>query len=123
MSQQLEKLVSICLHTSIDGTIGTFIAYAINTLFALQEKKDPTPSLVSMIFVSLVQGCLTMVAAEEMRNLLWNNPQDDPTGGVAFIVTLFQQPTLWARVSEIYLTIFSEFMKNSNSNGNPDNKN
>lgn len=121
MSQQLEKLVSICLHTALDGSIGTLIANLVNGVFLIHEKKDP--SLVSMIFVSIVQGCLTMVAAEEMRTLLWSNPQDDPTGGVAFIVTLFQQPTLWARVSEIYLTIFSNFMQNSSEQGNPDNKN
>jgi len=121
MSQAFEKIVSICLHTTIDGGLGTLIANLVNGFFMLHET-SANKSLTQMIIATIAQACITMVSAEECRNLLWNNPQDDPTGGVAFIVTLFQQPTLWARVSAIYAEIFSSFMKNKNDQANPDNK-
>jgi len=119
MSQQLEHIAALSLHAGVDLFAGMSVSSLINLYFKAHAPSNSDN--FKLAFSSLVQAVLTVLVADELRNLFWENPQEDPTGGILFIVTLFQQPTLWAKMNQLYSNIFKNFMVDQNDNANPSN--
>lgn len=121
---EAQKIVGIILHTVVDLAAGSFISNAINTFFFLHDPPAAGVTIPELEYTDFwktagfaaVQAVVTMLVAEEARNLLWNGGNDDPTAGVMFIVSLYQQPTLWAKLASLYFMMFQSF-KNSGITG------
>lgn len=104
------------IHSTFDLFVGTGLAALIDAFFKAHPPKSNggTVDPFSLAFSCAAQAFVTVLAAEEIRNLAWANPADDPTGGIVFIVAVLFQPTLWYRmIEEFYPSLLKNFMLSS----------
>lgn len=117
MSTEFTKAVSICIHSTVDLFAGFGFASLINTFFTAHQKNSTQIQRLGSI---LAQACISMLVGESFRRLAWANPEDDPSGGIMFILSLGQQPMLWANLTGFFDDIGTNFLADSNNNANPD---
>jgi len=117
MSAQLSKVVSMGIHSTFDLFVGTGLASLIDAFFKAHPPKSDSSGTVdkfSLAFSCAAQAFVTVLAAEEIRNLAWAEPGADPTGGIIFIVGVLFQPTLWYRmIEQFYPALLKDFMLSS----------
>ena len=120
MSTEMNKIVGMVLHTCVDLAAGSFIANLMNLFFS-KHMPPADAEFFKLLASTMVQACATILVAEEVTRLLWNDRSTDPTGGVIFISTLFHQPSFWIKVKQFYDRIFHQLLLTGNdeSNNNP----
>lgn len=124
MSTEFQKVVSICLHSCVDLVAGCTISALFNAFFTMHDPLTPpgggNPDFFKIVLSTVVQVCGTVLAAEELRSLMWADPTSDPTGGVVFIGSLFLQPTLLAKIFAVESSIKTKFIGDGNTSSNPE---
>lgn len=119
MSTEFQHLIALCLHTCVDLVAGLAISKPINTFFSIQSHIPPDNDFFKLALSTFAQACISMVAGDSLRKLLWADPSSDPTGGIVFVLALWQQPIFWTKTQEIWELIINQFMTSGNDNSTP----
>jgi hypothetical protein len=111
--ERLKFYGSIAFFASFDLVTGTAIAYLVNSIFKLPDtvgslEEYDTTKWLKMVLELGIQALLTLFIGIELRNLFVS--VDDPTGGLLFILSVFRQPSFWARVDVLSRAIYNLVM-------------
>jgi len=96
MTDKAKEIINMSWRGSVDLVLGTATAIWVEHLMGML-KTDPT-SFTSLLFRIFGQTILTLLTGNELRGLLVDTNESDPTGGIVFIAAVFRQKTLWKNV-------------------------
>jgi len=119
MSTEFQNVVSLCLHTCVDLFAGLAISKPLGTFFSMKAHDPPATDFFKLTISILTQACITMVAGDSLRKLIWSDPAMDPTGGIVFVLALWQQPIFWTKIEELWALIITNFGTSSNDDSTP----
>jgi len=111
------------MHSTVDLFVGFGMASLIDKYFLMHTKNKKTGGGLTQIqlLASIVaQACISMLSAESLRRLLWANPDDDPSGGIMFILALSQQQMLWENLTAFFDNLTDNWLADSNNDANPE---
>jgi hypothetical protein len=107
------RYLKIPLVVVFDLVIGSSIAFIIGHLFKTPDTGGSLEELelrkwLEMALDTFVQALLTVFIGLELRSLI--ETVEDPTGALIFILSLFRQPSFWAKVDLLSLAVYNLIM-------------
>jgi len=104
MSGSFPFYLKMALVGTVDLWTGSIVASLIERFFKDKgmDSNDPMERWTQNFLWASLQAVTTVVAGDQLRNLIYPPGFDDPTGGLIFMHSLFQpQPSLWRKVDYV----------------------
>ena len=102
MSGTLPHYMKMAAVAVVDLWMGSLLSYFVDKFFkdkfTYGDVTDTSGKWRHDLIAASAQSAVTVLAADQLRALLYPPNFDDPTGGVVFMMSILRQPDLWQKV-------------------------
>lgn len=106
MSGTLPFYIKMGAVAAIDLWVGSTLAFIVDKFFhdkfTVNQADIETRWKHDLLWAS-VQAAVTVLSADQLRNMLYPPNFEDPTGGVVFMMTILRQPSFWEKVDFVVM--------------------